>query len=169
MATREADEVFCDWIRRHRGILHKVVLSFAETREDRDDLFQEILIRVWESVPKYRAESSPASWMYRTALNRAITWVRRESRSRGRFNFQIEVDSLSDSLDEGEQELLTELYSELRRLPEVNRSLILLQLDGFSYSEIADITGLTPSNVGVRISRLKQALSKRMNRDAGLR
>ena len=140
--------------------------SFAESQDDYNDLFQEILIRVWESVPRYRAETSPPSWVYRIALNRALTWVRTESRHRGKFDFQIEVESLSASLDERERDLLTDLYSELRRLPEIDRSLVLLQLDGFSYKEIANITGLTTSNVGVRISRLKQALSERMSRDA---
>ncbi|MEM9931847.1 MAG: RNA polymerase sigma factor, partial [Bacteroidota bacterium] len=125
------------------------------TREDQEDLFQEIALQVWKSVGAFRQESSEVTWLYRIALNTALKWTSKEQRR------SIAQDKAS-LLQEGtnyHNEQLSWLYDQIAHLPKVDRSLILLLLDGFSYRTIANITGLTENHVGVKIHRIKQHLA----------
>lgn len=131
--------------------------AYAFTYMDRDDLFQEIIVQVWRSVPAFRQESSVATWLYRIALNTAIKWTRKEQK-----HSQSEtLDSVQHILHDTDlrvDERLTWLYEEIHKLDEIDRSLALLLLDDFSYKEMAAILGITESNVGVKINRIKKHL-----------
>ncbi len=124
---------------------------------DQDDLFQEITIQVWHSIPTFRQESSVSTWLYRISLNTAIKWVRKE-----RKHFHAEsLDQVQHVLQESKHtvdERLEWLYEEIYRLDEIDRSITLLMLDNFSYKEMAGILGITESNVGVKINRIKKYL-----------
>src|SRR4051812_17248799 len=84
MDEAEQRQIFDEWVGRHRGLLYKVVHAYAYTAIDRDDLFQEILVQIWSSIPRFRSESSVTTWMYRVALNSSLAWTRRERKHWGR-------------------------------------------------------------------------------------
>jgi RNA polymerase sigma-70 factor (ECF subfamily) len=164
----ERDRVFNEWLAGHKGILFKVVHAYAFEHADRQDLFQEIVIQVWRSVDAFRGESSVPTWMYRVALNTAIAWTRREDRhQRGKQSIEVVEGVLTTESSDGRDPRLDWLYRQIAQLKDVDRSVALLMLDGFSYKEIAAIVGITESNVGVKINRIKSALiGKRAEQDS---
>jgi RNA polymerase sigma-70 factor (ECF subfamily) len=160
MHDSERDKTFGDWMTGHKGILFKVVHAYAFEHADRQDLFQEIIIQVWRSVDAFRGDSSVPTWIYRVALNTALAWTRKESRHRrGKEPLEGAECLLVVAPLEGRDPRVEWLYHQIAQLKEVDRSVALLLLDGFSYKEIAGITGLTESNVGVKINRIKSALA----------
>ena len=159
MLDSERDRIFADWLASHKGILFKVVHAYAFEHADRQDLFQEIVIQIWHSVDAFRGDSSVPTWMYRVALNTAIAWTRKENRhQRGKQPLEI-VEGLLTTSSEARDPRVEWLYQQIAQLKDVDRSVALLLLDGFSYKEIAAIVGITESNVGVKISRIKSALA----------
>ena len=159
MLDEERDRIFGEWLAGHKGILFKVVHAYAFD-SDRQDLFQEIALQVWRSVDAFRGESSVPTWMYRVALNTAIAWNRKEDRhQRGKQPLEVVAGLLTDASSEGRDPRVEWLYRQIAQLKDVDRSVALLLLDGFSYKEIAGIIGITESNVGVKINRIKSALA----------
>jgi RNA polymerase sigma-70 factor (ECF subfamily) len=160
MQDGERDRIFGEWLAGHKGILFKVVHAYAFEHADREDLFQEIAIQVWRSVDAFRGESSVPTWMYRVALNTALAWTRKEGRhQRGKESFDGMEGLLTTESSEKRDPRVEWLYRQIAQLKDIDRSVALLLLDGFSYREIAGITGLTENNVGVKINRIKSALA----------
>jgi len=158
----ERDRIFGDWLASHKGILFKVVHAYAFEHADRQDLFQEIVLQVWRSVDAFRGESSVPTWMYRVALNTAMAWTRKEDRhQRGKQPLEGMEGLLTTESSEGRDPRVEWLYHQIAQLKDVDRSVALLMLDGFSYKEISAIAGITESNVGVKISRIKAALASK--------
>ncbi len=165
MQPTQQDPIFERWMTEYSGILHHVVRGFAEG-VDQHDLMQELMLAIWRSIPAYRAEAKVSSFVYRVAHNAAITWKRTQRNYRDRVNrFEILAAPEERDLDSKsarERETLELLYVQIRKLPPVERSLCLLHLDGVSYAEMAEMHGLSESNIGVRLTRLKQKLSEAM-------
>ena len=160
MRDSERDRIFGDWLAGHKGILFKVVHAYAFEHADRQDLFQEVVFQIWRSVDAFRGQSSVPTWMYRVALNTAIAWTRKETRHRrGKEPFEGVEGLLTTESAEKRDPRVEWLYRQIAQLKDVDRSVALLLLDGFSYKEIASIVGLTESNVGVKINRIKSALA----------
>lgn len=156
MHTDDHRQRFDTWLRTHSGVLFKVVRAYAFTPEDRDDLFQEIALQVWHAVPTYREEAAVTTFLYRIALYVALGWSRREKKHRrGRRPLD---DAPLTTLPRDDR--LDWVYDRIAALNPVDRSLMLLLLDGFSYREMAAILGISESNVGVKISRIKKRLSR---------
>jgi len=165
VTEKEQLNILEEWLSLHKGLIFKIVRAYAVTIMDRDDLFQEIIIQVWRSIPAFRQESSAATWLYRISLNTAISWTRKE-----RKHYQAEtLDNIQHILQENRMqrdERLEWLYQEIHKLDEIDRSMTLLLLEGFSYKEMAAILGITESNVGVKINRIKkQLIAKSKNYD----
>lgn len=165
MDAAEQHLLFDRWVADHAAVLHHVANGFAEGA-DRHDLMQELLLALWRAVPAYRGGAQPSTFIYRMAHNTALTWKRTERNYRRRVD-RFEEDVLRATQVEPaplarEGETLELLYQQIRRLPPVDRSLLLLHLDGVSYADMAEIHGLTESNVGVRLNRLKQRLTDAM-------
>jgi RNA polymerase sigma-70 factor (ECF subfamily) len=162
METAGPEILFQQAVEEHMGIFLKTAHGFTTSAADRDDLVQEILISAWQALPSYDAGACKlATFLYRVAHNRALNWQR--TRSRYHQKIQRLADCPHLALDAGDtaarEQLLEQLYALIRQLPPLDRTLIMLQLDQLSQREIAEITGLTESNVGVRLHRIKQALS----------
>ena len=137
----------------------KVVRAFAFTPYDQDDLFQEVSIQVWHSIPKFRQQSAIITWLYRVSLNTAITWSRKELKHlHGRQSIDT-VELLLQETVQHKDERLEWMYEEIAKLNEIDRSLTLLLLDGFSYSEMS--TMISETNVGVKIHRIKNHLIRK--------
>jgi RNA polymerase sigma-70 factor (ECF subfamily) len=167
LADGERDSVFESWLATHKGILFKVVHAHAFEPADREDLFQEVVLQVWRSVDAFRGQSSVPTWLYRVALNTALAWTRREGRHHWRNRTLHEAEGLlTTSAPEARDPRVEWLYGQIAQLKDIDRSVALLLLDGFSYKEISAVVGLTEGNVGVRINRIKSVLiEKRMKED----
>ena len=164
MKPNEQQRIFEEWLNLHRGLLFKVVRSYAFNSHDQDDLFQEITAQLWNSVPRYRGDSAVTTWIYRVALYSAIGWSKKENLYR-ESNQPILVDEpvlLQPTRAANSQ--LEWLYEEISQLDEIDRSLTLLLLDGFSYREIGNTMGISQNHVGVRLNRIKKRLTKRSTR-----
>ena len=158
MTEKEQRRIFETWLDEHKTLLFKVVRAYAFAETDRDDLFQEIAIQVWRSVPNFRKESAVTTWLYRIALNTAIKWNRDEQKYRDGLQPIHKMNNLLQEKQDPVDERLEWMYRQIGKLDKVDRSLCLLMLDGFSYVEMSDILGITESNVGVKIHRIKKHL-----------
>jgi RNA polymerase sigma-70 factor (ECF subfamily) len=168
MLDGERDRIFGDWLAGHKGILFKVVRAYAFEQADRQDLFQEVAIQVWRSVDAYRGDSSVPTWMYRIALNAAISWTRKQNRhQRGKQPLEI-VDGLFTEPAAEADPRVEWLYTQIAQLKDVDRSVALLMLDGFAYKEIAAVVGISEGNVGVKINRIKAALTAQLAKETEL-
>jgi RNA polymerase sigma-70 factor, ECF subfamily len=150
---------------RHQGIVRKVALSYARTTADRRDLEQEIVAQLWKSWPAYDGERPFATWMYRVALNVAIS-IARSQRWQEPALAPLDEEAAGLPADPGDAERehgVHELRAFIAGLDELNRALILLWLDELSYREIADVLGISETNVATRINRAKQTLRARMS------
>ncbi len=165
-SSHDNETLFIAWWRDHRGIFIKIARAFTSAAADEQDLVQEMLMQLWRSLPAFNAQCQPSTWIYRVCLNTALTWKRGEKRRLVRFT-PTDSDSLnepcpqplpSDRHEHSEQ--LDALYAAIRRLHASERSLVLLLLDGLSYREIADITGLTENHVGVALTRTRKKLTE---------
>lgn len=170
MGITEHERQFRQWLGEHTGLLLKVVRSFAEGAADQDDLFQEILLQVWLSLPRFRADSKATTWLYRVALNTALAWKRGEKKRRhtlGSLSISEVAAARVVSSAEGERNdrVVDQLYAAIRALPPAKRALVVLYLDGFSYREISEVVGISESNVGVSLNRIKKALAESIRED----
>ncbi|MEZ5464198.1 MAG: sigma-70 family RNA polymerase sigma factor [Lysobacteraceae bacterium] len=162
--SEESRQHFSELLQRHRGVVYKVAHSYAWTPEDRADLAQEIATQLWRAFPGYDGRRPFPTWMYRVALNVAISQVRREERQRRQ---RVTLDVMPDVVDESAASpeslvALEQLQKVIAAQDPLNRALVLLYLDDYGNREIGDILGLTETNVSTRISRLKQRIRERM-------
>jgi len=158
VTVKEQEQVFKNWLDQHKAVLFKIIRAYAFTEADQDDLFQEITIQVWHSIPSFRQESSVTTWLYRISLNTAIKWTKKE---RKHSEAKESLDNVQHILQDNKtpvDERLIWLYNEIAKLDEIDRSIALLLLEGFSYKEMAVIAGISESNIGVKINRIKKHL-----------
>lgn len=158
---------FKTWLEEHRGILVKVTRSYAVTAVDQADLQQELRLQLWVSLQHYTGQAKASTWIYRVCLNTAMTWRRGAARREARIEVGVDLERQGDTAaspaqQADEREMLEQLYAAIHALPETGRALILLALDGQSYREIAEITGLTENHVGVALLRVRQRLAAHM-------
>lgn len=154
------DEEFLALVERHQGILHKVCRAYADNDADRSDLMQEILYQLWRSHERYDGRASFSTWMYRIAVNTAISGLRR-----------LRAMAATELLDEGvaaglalpaetRDDLLARLHAAIRQLEPVQRAVVIMFLDGLSYRQIAAALGTTENAIGVRMHRIRARLSE---------
>jgi RNA polymerase sigma-70 factor (ECF subfamily) len=162
---------FKHWLVEHGGAVLRVARAYTYSADDCQDLAQEILLQVWRSLPQFQGRASAATWAYRVALNTALTWRRDQRRRQDRQQPIVDLQSLaaggSDSANEAAQrELVERLYAAIRELPKGDAALVLLYLDGLTYRQMAEVLGISENNVGVKLNRARQALTKRLREDS---
>jgi len=160
----QKEEVFTDLIREHQALLYKVTSIYTDNKEDQEDLFQEIVFQLWKYFDSFRNDSKITTWMYRVAMNTAITFVKKKKRRPDSVSVADVFSTQSDYKDDVLEERLKLLYQHLQHLNTLEKGLIFLLLEGKSYKEIAQITGLSDSNVGTKISRIKKKLKTNMTK-----
>jgi RNA polymerase sigma factor (sigma-70 family) len=162
MKPRQQREIFDAWLNEHAAILHHVANGFA-SGADRHDLMQELMLALWRAVPAFRAASRASTFIFRVTHNAALTWKRAEKGYQRRVEAWQEMDAgdaaTPDEAGSEQASRLELLYRAIRALEPLDRSLILLQLDEASYAQIAEIHGMTESNVGVRLNRIRHKLA----------
>ena len=152
------EKEFLEVIHDHQRIVHKVCRVYRDNKEDQEDLFQEIIYQLWKSFSAFKGESKISSWIYRIALNTAIAVYRKSKISIDYYDeFPEHIHPSNDkTISENEERL----FWALRQLNDSEKAVISLYLEDFSYQEIAAITGLSESNVGVRLNRIKNKLKQ---------
>jgi RNA polymerase sigma factor (sigma-70 family) len=166
MRTLEIQERFQARLEEHKKILYKICNSYCGDRDARDDLAQEIIIQLWQSFGKYDESRRFSTWMYRIALNVAISFYRRE-RTRTRHVISDEEHVLEAANEtESQSEEMQVLYQFIEGLDPLNKALVLLYLDGNNYQEIAEVVGISETNVATKISRLKSTMKQELGETA---
>lgn len=145
-------------VRQHKRTIYTVCYMFSTNKDEIDDLFQEILIRLWNGFDQFEGRSSAKTWIYRVALNTAINQDRKERRRPQTVPLTVDIDPYE--ADNPQTQQIRILYDRISRLDLIDRSLILLWLEGISYDEIGAIIGISPNNVGVKLTRIKEKLVK---------
>ena len=164
VSPRHAGQAFVDQVNQHKKILYKVAYTYCSNLEDRRDLVQEMLTQLWQAFDSFDGRVQFSTWMYRVAVNVAISSVRREVRRLrdGRDTVPLEnidIDfAAADQAFGTDSDNLRTLRKLIDQLDEFSRALLMLYLDGNGTDEIADILGISPSNVTTRINRLRQKL-----------
>ena len=159
--------MFRRWLDAHLGLILKVVRGCAAAPQDQDDLFQDVCLQLWQSIPAFRGEAKETTWIYRVAFNTALAWRRGERRRREGHDtfFKLEVlPQLQPGHTEAppEQEIVQQLYAAIRQLPKVDTSLALMHLDGLSYTEMAEVLGISENYIGVKLNRIRKQLAEQL-------
>ena len=143
-------------VQEHKRTIYTVCYMFSHDKAEIDDLFQEILIRLWNGFDNYEGRSSARTWIYRVALNTAINQDKKQRRRIETVLLTVDIDPFE--ADNPKTEQVRKLHDLISQLELIDRSLVLLWLEGISYDEIGAIIGITPNNVGVRLGRIKEKL-----------
>lgn len=164
MKAEEHASLFQRWLRDHIGLMLKVVRAFAATPHDQEDLFQEVLVSLWSSIPKFRGDAKETTWIYRVSFNAALVWNRNEKRRQKQHSeflkFAVPTVASSDSEHRNGQEMIDRLYEAIRQLPKVEASLAIMLLDGLSYQEMSDVLGISENYIGVKLNRIRKQLTE---------
>jgi len=161
--TRNKD-TFLQLIQDNRGIIIKICNSYCTSKDDRDDLAQEIVFNLWKAFEDYTPHYKISTWMYRIGLNVAISFYRKEMRSIQFSPYSEDLivfdDDSKNKLEEEEKIALLQKF--IQELKEIDKSIMLLYLDNKSYAEIAEIVGVTETNVATKLNRIKTSLKSKI-------
>jgi RNA polymerase sigma-70 factor (ECF subfamily) len=168
LTDEDQKSLFMTWLGEHGSSVMKVARAYTLTSDECQDLAQEILLQAWRSLPKFERRASAATWFYRVALHTAMNWHRKDKPRRSRQQPLLEVQAVAteggDSAQQAQQrDTVEQLYDAIHQLPKTDAALVLLYLDELSYREMADVLGISESNVGVKLNRAKKALGELMN------
>ncbi|MFN3997617.1 RNA polymerase sigma factor [Algoriphagus sp.] len=154
------EDEFIHLIQQNQGLIYKITTIYTRDREEQKDLYQEIVYQTWKSFDQFKKASKPSTWLYRVGMNTAITSLNRSKKRVAAVPLDgLDLD-FADELDSGMEERLKSLYSEIRKLGLLDRGIVFLFLEGKSHEEISEIVGISGSNVGTRLSRIKEKLRK---------
>jgi RNA polymerase sigma-70 factor (ECF subfamily) len=150
---------FVQLIRDNNGLILKVCNLYAVTVQDRQDLYQEIVVQLWRAIPKFRRESKLTTWMYRVALNTAISDYRKQQRTVITSELDLFTKEIAEQTERTDkEEKLKSLYTAISHLPEIEKAIVMLYLDDKPYEEIEDILGINQNNLRVKMNRIKEKL-----------
>lgn len=153
------EEEFLSLLRAYQGIIHKVNLIYFPVSEDRKDNFQEVVYHMWKAYPALKHRDKIASWIYAIAINISISKIRKDARYL--LSEDIDFINIPSVADEEESTLdFQRLLDAIRHLKDIDKSIMLLYLEDYSYNEIGDIIGISGSNVGAHINRAKKQIQK---------
>lgn len=148
---------FIQLIQENQRIIHKVCSMYVQRVEDRDDLFQEITLQAWKSYARFKGDARFSTWLYRVALNTAITHFRKQKRNPLRQSEETVID-LQDTPTDPTEEQFQIMYKAIGELSEVDKALVLLYLEDYPYDDIAQMMGITANHVAVKMNRIKTKL-----------
>lgn len=154
------EDEFIQLIQQNQGLIFKIATIYTRDREEQEDLCQEIVYQTWKSFEQFRNASKPSTWLYRVGMNTAITNLNRSKKQVTAVPMDGLELNLMDEVDSQKEEQIKLMYSEIRKLGLLDRGIVFLYLEGKNHEEIAEIVGISVSNVGTRISRIKEKLRK---------
>lgn len=168
MTAAERERLFVDLFERNRSRLLRLCAAYAGSAADADDLFQDVMVNVWNGLPSFRGDASASTWLYRITVNTALMWRRSRARETRVIVHSVDAASAARAVaasPSDPDERTERMRRAIAALPAKERVCLTLHLEGISYKEIAAITGMTVNYVGVRISRAKRAVEARMKGD----
>lgn len=157
-----SENLFIEIIQQNEALILKVVSIYCQHREERRDLYQEIVMQLWRGFQKFEGKSKTSTWIYRVALNTAISGLRKSGRSPERSDIDLATMDIIEPSGDHLQERISQLYTAIADLNDLEKAITLLYLEEKSHTEIAEITGLSLSNVGTRFARIKEKLRNKM-------
>lgn len=161
---KELEKKFLDDFDNNQNIVHKVCRIYTTNQDQHNDLFQEIAIQLWKNYSKFRGEAKFSTWMYRVALNTAISLYRKSIRTVKTQDFSdVSFKIASNDYDDTQDQQLTALYNAIRNLNDIDKALIFLYLEDKPYKEIAIALGISEVNARVKMNRAKDKLKKILN------
>ena len=164
MNKQKPDNDFQRIISENKGIIYKVSNAYCTIEAEKEDLVQEIIIQIWKAFPNYNSKYKISTWIYRIALNVAISLYRKQNSQKKLTTVSIEDYQISDENENTEKELqIKQLYKFIHELKELDRALIILYLEEKNYKEIAQILGISQTNVATKISRIKILLKQKFS------
>ncbi|WP_366944422.1 sigma-70 family RNA polymerase sigma factor [uncultured Alistipes sp.] len=154
----QKEQEFTRLAEMHKTLVYTVCYMFSGSREEAEDLFQDVLVRLWKGYDSFRGESDVRTWIYRVSLNTCINAQKKKKRKTTHIPLNIDVDFFGEISDRTLQ--VRRLYDRINRLGLVDRALILLWLEGLSYEEIGAVIGVSVKNVSFQLYRIKEELKK---------
>ena len=159
MQKQEVEKQFEKHISENELLIHKVCRIYAYTDADRKDLFQEIVIQLWKAWPKFSGQAKFSTWLYRVAINTAITGLRKQKNFITSYEpAALNTNISDDNYGKAEQERLQQLYIAIEQLNEVEKAIIMLYMEDKQYDEMEDILGIGQGNLRVKMNRIKEKL-----------
>lgn len=147
----------------NEGLIFKVCNMYCNNREDREDLFQDIILQLWRAYPTFKGDSKVTTWMYRIAINNAITRLRKEKKREKFAELNDEALQVAHTDNNIQDEQIAQMHEAIKKLNEVDRAVTMLYMDDCSYKEMSEILGLTEGNIGFKLNRIKARLKSLVN------
>lgn len=161
---KELEHRFVSQLEKNQKIVHKICRLYTNDNDAHNDLFQEITIQLWKAYPKFRGDSKFSTWMYRVALNTAITLYRKSKRQIKTQDFEgVGFKIASEEYDETEEKQLALMYSAVKELNDIDKALVFLYLEDKNYREISETLGVTEVNARVKMNRIREKLRTILN------
>jgi RNA polymerase sigma factor (sigma-70 family) len=152
------EKEFTGLLDKHQNIIHKICNVYMDERADREDLFQEITLQAWRSVHHFRCDSQFSTWLYRVALNTAITFFKKEKKH-AVTTYTETLPAVTEAYNPIEEQVQA-MYKAISGLSKIDKALVMLYLDDYSYKEMAAMLGITVTNVGAKMNRIKTKLKE---------
>ncbi|GHE28416.1 RNA polymerase sigma factor [Sphingobacterium griseoflavum] len=167
--TKNLEIDFVNLLENNQNILHKICRLYAEDLEAHKDLFQEMVIQLWHSYPKFKGESKFSTWAYRVALNTAISLYRTKKRRVATVELDQSLQNIHyEEYNEVQEEQLRFLYAAVRKLSDIEKALVYMYLEDKDYQEIAETLGISEVNARVKMNRIKTKLKTMLNQQGGI-
>lgn len=161
---KELEHQFVTKLEKHQNIAHKICRIYTNDKDAHNDLFQEITIQLWKAYPKFRGDSKFSTWMYRVALNTAITLYRKKKRRVHTQDYDtVHFKIKAEEYDDTEEKQLKLMYDAIRELNDIEKALVFLYLEDKNYAEISETLGITEVNARVKMNRIKTKLRSLIN------
>ena len=161
MIDEKITNTFLELVEQNKKLIYKVSHMYCDSPADLKDIFQEIVANLWKAYPNFNGRSKLSTWIYKISLNTAISWFREYSKHTHRIKYTNYTPNVIN--DDGYDEIYEKLYSAIEHLGKIDRAIILLQLEGYSYDDISEIIGLTKTNVATKINRIKLKLKNHLS------
>ncbi|WP_124980029.1 RNA polymerase sigma factor [Nonlabens xiamenensis] len=161
---KDLEQEFVQQLEENQNIVHKICRLYTNDRAAHNDLFQEVTVQLWKAYPKFRGDSKFSTWMYRVALNTAITLYRKSKRRVNTQDYDSVQFKIADEIQDDEQmEQLSLLYGAVKQLNDIEKALVFLYLEDKSYREISETMGISEVNARVKMNRIKTKLTNIIN------
>ncbi|MFP5042408.1 RNA polymerase sigma factor [Parasediminibacterium sp. JCM 36343] len=155
----QGEKEFIALLNKHQHILYKVCSMYMDERAEREDLFQEIALQAWKSFSSFKGQSQFSTWLYRVALNTAISFFKKGKKANTTYFPDIIINTPTEELNPIEEQVKA-MYKAIGELSKIDKALVMLYLEDYSYNDIADMLGITANNVAVKMNRLKIKLKE---------
>ena len=155
----QPEKEFIHLLNQHQKIIYKVCNLYMDLHSDREDLFQEITLQAWNAYGNFRGDAKFSTWLYRVALNTAITFFRKEKKKPDIYSTDMMPEKMEENFDPVEEQVKA-MYAAIGELSRIDKALVMLYLEDYSYQEISEMMGITANNVAVKMNRIKVKLKE---------